>query len=326
MSSVTQVPVSVRTRASGTVTMPGAWSAVHELGLRPVLRETFVRFRYGDGFSHARALGLQLCLAAIPLVIAVVGISNQGSSGPLAVLLRRTVLALTPGASDALLRRALRPLSDAGEERGAGLALWLGLLFALVSLTMAMGQIERGANRIYGIQRDRPTRAKYARAAVLCLVAGLPAMIGSLVLVGAAALGEAVEQLYGVGDDLVPVIAWPAGAALLLGALVLVLRHAPRREQPAWSLLLIGALAALVSWLVLTGLLAFYLHVSAQLGSVYGPLTGVLALLLWAELSSAAVFLGVALCAQLEACVVGERRAVRELDRHPGTSLPGSVS
>lgn len=32
--------------------------------------EAFARFRYGDGFSHSRALGFQLCLAFIPLVIA----------------------------------------------------------------------------------------------------------------------------------------------------------------------------------------------------------------------------------------------------------------
>lgn len=309
MSSVVPVPAGVAGATSGRLTGADAWTTVRAVGPRNLLRETFVRFRYGDGFTSARALGLQLCLAALPLVIAVVGLSNAVSSGMLALLLRRTVLALTPGASDALLERALEPLSDAGDDRGAELALWLGLLVALLSLTTAMGQLERGANRIYGVQRDRPSLLKYSRAAVLAVAAGVPAMVGSLVLVSAAALGAAVEELYGLDDDLVTVVAWPTGALLLLGALVLVLARAPRRRQPGWSHLAIGAVTALVAWLVLTGSLAWYLHLSAGLGSVYGPLTGVLALLLWAQVSSAAVFLGVALGAQLEACAGGRLMA-----------------
>ncbi len=309
MSSVTPVP-EVRTSPAGQrLTARGAWSTARAAGARPVGTETFVRFRYGDGFSSARALGLQLSLTAIPLVIAVVGLSNELSSGTLGLLLRRTVLALTPGASDALLTRALEPLSDAGDERGAELALWLGLLFALVSLTTGMGQVERGVNRIYGIQRDRPTPVKYLRAALLAGCAGLPAMVGFLVLVSAAAFGEAVEQVYGIDDDTVSVLAWPPGAGLMLLGIVLMFRRAPRRDQPAWSFLAIGGGAALLVWLLLTGLLAYYLHLSAGLGSVYGPLTGVMALLLWAQLTAGAIFLGLALCAQLEAAAAGQHEA-----------------
>ena len=36
-----------------------------------------VRFRFGDGFSHARALGLQLCLAPVPLLIALNGLASK---------------------------------------------------------------------------------------------------------------------------------------------------------------------------------------------------------------------------------------------------------
>jgi uncharacterized BrkB/YihY/UPF0761 family membrane protein len=39
---------------------------------RRLLRDAFLRFRSGDGFSHAQALGLQLCLAAVPLLIAAI--------------------------------------------------------------------------------------------------------------------------------------------------------------------------------------------------------------------------------------------------------------
>jgi hypothetical protein len=35
-----------------------------------------------------------------------------------------------------------------------------------------MAQVERGANRIYGVQQDRPTPAEYGRALFLALAAG----------------------------------------------------------------------------------------------------------------------------------------------------------
>ena len=62
---------------------------------------------------------------------------------------------------------------------------------------------------------------------------------------------------------------------------------------------------SLALWLLLTGLLALYVVKSASFGSTYGPLTGIFALLLWANLSSVALFLGVAFAAQLEAVRAG---------------------
>jgi uncharacterized BrkB/YihY/UPF0761 family membrane protein len=49
-----------------------AWQALRRHGGRRLLRDAFLRFRSGDGFSDARALGLQLRLAAVPLLIAAV--------------------------------------------------------------------------------------------------------------------------------------------------------------------------------------------------------------------------------------------------------------
>ena len=47
------------------------------------------------------------------------------------------------------------------------------MLAAMVAAAGAMGQIERGANRIYGVERDRPTVRKYLVATGLALTAGV---------------------------------------------------------------------------------------------------------------------------------------------------------
>lgn len=75
----------------------------------------------------------------------------------------------SPGDSDQLIRDTLSGGEEA-EEAGE-VALTLGLLAGLLALTTAMAQIER-ANRMYGVERDRPTRRKYLTALGLAITAG----------------------------------------------------------------------------------------------------------------------------------------------------------
>jgi uncharacterized BrkB/YihY/UPF0761 family membrane protein len=62
---------------------------------------------------------------------------------------------------------------------------------------------------------------------------------------------------------------------------------------------------ALTLWVLFSYLLSLYVQTSGSFGSTYGPLTGVIALLIWAQLTSIALFLGIAFCAQLEAVRAG---------------------
>lgn len=55
----------------------------------------------------------------------------------------------------------------------------------MVNTTTAMCQVERGANRIYGVERDRVFHQKYLRGLVMSLSAGIPLGIGSLLMVAA---------------------------------------------------------------------------------------------------------------------------------------------
>lgn len=277
------------------------------VGPRPLLTQSFLRFRYGDGFSHARALALQLSLAVIPLVIALVGLSSTVGSSRAGEVLRRTLLALTPGASGDAVRGSLsRPPGGAGGK----VALVVGLVTALLALTTAMGQVERGANRLYGVRRDHPGPVKYARAVVLALLAGVPALTGFLVLVAGGALADAVQQVYGSGRTVTQVLRWPVGALLMLLALSGMVARAPRRTQPGRSWLLVGAGVALVLWLAFSLLLSGYLGSSSSFGSVYGPLTGIMALLLWSQLTALALLFGIAVGAQLESVRGGQAEAV----------------
>jgi YihY family inner membrane protein len=297
--------------------------ALRRYGGWPLVRDAFIRFRYGDGFSHARAFAFQLCLAVVPFMIAFAGLAaDLGAETPGRVV-ADTIGAITPGASEPLVRELL---ADSAHSRDAGeLALTLGLLTGLIALTTAMAQIERGANRIYGVERDRPAAAKYTRAAVLTLVAGLPALFGFLLLVAGHPFAESAERhwatarhLHVLGDTL----RWPLSLGLIVVAVGLLFRRSPRRNQPALSWLLFGAVVTTVLWWLASLLLAGYVRVSGGFGATYGPLTGFIALLLWANLTGIAIFLGLAFAAQLEARRVGVRRPAKQDSWKPGRPVP----
>jgi YihY family inner membrane protein len=294
-----------------------AWHLARQHGLKKIAVESFVRFRYGDGFTNSRALALQACLAVVPFLLALTGLASDIDEERPAAVVAHVVDSLSPGSGDGDALTSAVDGSDTSEAAGE-VALALGLGFALLSMTTAMAQVERGANRIYGIRRDRKALHKYGRAAVLAAVLAVPVGVGFIMIVGGSALGEAMAENYGWSERSVlwwNVLRWPLGLGLLVFAIAVLLDHAPRRRQPALSWLALGSSISVVLTGIATAGLAAYVSLSGSFGSVYGPLAGVFALLLWALLSSIAFFYGTAVCAQLEALRAG--------DTNPALDDPG---
>jgi YihY family inner membrane protein len=284
-----------------------ALETLREVGRVRLLRDSFVRFRYADGFSHARALAFQFMLTLVPALIALVGLARVVGQPEVSEILSQTFQDLAPGPAGETLTRAL-DTETAKAREDAETALAAGLAIAIVSGATAMGQIERGANRIYGVERDRPALRKYAVAAGLALSAGLATVLAFVALVAGDALGQALSDVTGWGPELETaweIGRWPLGAALVAGAVALVFRIAPNRRQPSASWLVFGSGLAVALWFVFTGALALYISLSGDFGETYGPLAGVMGLLLWSLLTALALFFGLAVAAQLEAARSG---------------------
>ena len=200
------------------------------------------------------------------------------------------LLRITPGSTSEIVAKTLKQ----GQEQaghGGQLALWAGLVVALVALTTSMGQVERGANRIYGIQRDRPARQKYGRAVLMALTAGLLSLVGPAHHRRRRHGGRRARGANGWQDFGLHV--WQAcgsrsACLLAFGAFAIIVERAPRRRQPAGHGWASGPASP---WCCgsLHLRLSLYVAHSGSFGSTYGPLTGVMALLLWAYLASMAL-------------------------------------
>lgn len=68
---------------------------------------------------------------------------------------------------------------------------------------------------------------------------------------------------------------------------------------------MVGSAVTVVLWTALTVLLAAYLGLSNRFGEIHGPWAGLIGVLLWALLNAFALYLGLAVAAQLETIGAG---------------------
>ncbi|MFH9958512.1 YihY/virulence factor BrkB family protein [Streptomyces roseolus] len=316
MGTATRVPQQRDVRGE-ELSGDEAWAALRRYGGWRLARDSFIRFRYADGFSHSRALALQTVLSLVPLAIAAIGLSGVLHTEGIGRVAELTISRLASGPSQEMVDEALaqsrRHAGDGGQA-----ALWLGLLFSVTNVTTGLCQVERGANRIYGNERDRPFLHKYFRGLVMAVLAGLPLGLSFVLIVLGADLTHAFAEVYGL--DPAATRAWgllrvPVGTLLAVLATSAIFRLSPRRDQPGYTWLAFGAVVHLLLWLTATWALSLYVGASSSFTSVYGPLSAVMSLLLWSYLTSLALFLGLSFAAQLEAVRAGTREPV---SRDPG--------
>jgi uncharacterized BrkB/YihY/UPF0761 family membrane protein len=120
--------------------------------------------------------------------------------------------------------------------------------------------------------------------------------------------GDALRQALGVDADLDlawRILRWPVVCLALGAATALLFTRVPRRRQPEASWLAVGAGLSVALWVLLTVALGVLVDASGSFGATYGPLAGMIAVLMWAFLTSVALFLGLAFAAQLEAVRAG---------------------
>jgi YihY family inner membrane protein len=303
--------VSTATRVPETWDLDGddARETLTSVGKARLLRDSFVRLRAADGTSHARSLAFMVSLCLVQGLIVLLGVASSFGGVGLTSTVAHNLGSGVPGPGGAVLADAVQQARKVG-ERHEFVPLFIGVLGLLVTATFAMGQMERGLNRIYGVERDRPARKKYARALLLAVSVG-PMLAAALLLIGFAPNPDEPAITL---DDFWVYGRWVVAAGLIFVALALLLRFCPNRHQPGRAWLAFGTLTALTLWLAVTGLLALGFRLAATFPQTYGPLAGIVALLLWGYVSALTIFYGVAVAAELEATRAHVRETVARAD------------
>lgn len=295
-------------------------------GKRTLLVDSFSRLREADGTSHSRSLAFMGSLIIVQGIVVLLGLATVIGGAGVSSAIAGTIAAAVPGPASAPLRTALEQAREVG-VRHDYVALVVGLAGLLFTATIALGQIERGLNRLYGVEKDRPTKERYRRAFVLGLVTG------SLLATAFVLLGLDWRRADGwnaSGNSAWLVLRWPLALALVALAFGILLRYSPNRHQPGRAWLAFGSFVAVTLWTASTVAVGLAFELASTFPRTYGPLAGVVALLLWTYVSALAIFYGVAVAAELEAVRASshgsEREERDEARARDGTGQPELVA
>lgn len=291
-------------------------------GRKRLVADAWMRLRAADGFSHARSLAFVISLLLVQGVIVLVGLAAALGDTDVSATISRAVRSAAPGPAGRVLTNTVFHAYVTGSS-GQYVVLILVGIAALVTGATLMGQMERALNRLYGIEQDRPTVEKYGRATLLALTAGLLATVAFAMF----ALGHAIGE--GIGNDAAAqtwrLARWPLALALMIASIALLFRWSPRRRQPAWSWLAFGATVSVLLWSLVTVALGIFFQTTTTFATTYGPLAGMIALLLWAFVSSVAILFGAAVAAQLEAVRAGASAPRDEVKAEPRVQPASSL-
>ncbi len=267
-----------------------------------VLRKTAREFSRDECTDLAAALTYYAVLAMFPAAIALISLVGLVGQGPQTV---QTLLdVLRQAGAGSVVSTVEEPLmSLATAQRAAGFAFVIGLASALWSASGYVGAFGRAMNRMYGIREGRPIwKLRPLQLVVTLLSLLLAAAVAlSLVLTGPAA--EAVGNAIGLGSTAVLVwniAKWPVLILVVVLVVALLYYATPNIQQPKFRWISVGALLAIVTWIVASALFGFYVASFSSYNKTYGALAGVVVFLLWLWITNLALLFGAELDSELE--------------------------
>jgi membrane protein len=202
---------------------------------------------------------------------------------------------LSPSTADLIGEQIKQVTSGAG---GAlGVATVIGILTALWSASSGMKALITGVNLAY----DEGESRKFVKLRGLAIVLTLGAMVlmgvALALIVGFPALADSwpTALRWTVGS-----LRWVLLAALLIGALAVLYRYAPDRDEPKWTWASWGSGIATLLWILASIGFSIYVNSFGNYNKTYGALAGIIILMFWLYLTAVIVLVGAELNTEME--------------------------
>jgi membrane protein len=258
-----------------------------------VAKRAYGRFGEVQLTDRAASLAYYGFLSLFPaLIVAVALLALFGSYPETYESIIDTLREAAPGTAVDTIDSALR---DVLQGRGAGGLLGIGLVFALITASGAVGAAIRALEEINGTRREGSfVRDNLTRLwLTVALMALFLVAFASLLLAGP--IFGAISEAAGLGDTgrtLVAAARYPVGMAALLGATLLLYSQGPAATRRRLVEHLPGALLAAALWVIASVGFSFYVSKFSTYNATYGTLGAVIVLLVWIYIVSIAMLVG----------------------------------
>ncbi|MBO3085654.1 YihY/virulence factor BrkB family protein [Cellulomonas fengjieae] len=266
-----------------------------------VLRKTVREFTKDQCTDLAAALTYYAVLAIAPALLAIVSV--LGFVGDPEKMIT-DVLKIASDAGVSSVDDTLRPILDnLTSAPAAGLAFVLGLALALWSASGYVAAFSRGMNRVYEIDEGRPIWKLRPVLLVVTVVLVLIAVVVVAAVVLSGGVARSIGAAVGLSDAAVTVwniAKWPVIVALVVTAIAVLYYATPNVQQPKFRWISLGAIVALVVWVLASAAFGFYVTNFSSYNETYGSLAGVIVFLLWLWITNLALLFGAELDAEIE--------------------------
>lgn len=266
-----------------------------------VVRKTLREFTKDQCTDLAAALTYYAVLAIAPAGLAVASIF--GLVGDPQKMVDNVLQVVTDVGSESAAESAKPVLERLASAPSAGLALVIGVVLALWSASGYVAAFSRGMNRVYEVDEGRPVWKLRPALLLVTLVLVLIAVLVIAMAILSGGVAESVGQTIGLSDAVVTVwniAKWPVILILVVAAVAILYHSTPNVKQPKFRWISLGALVAILVWIVASAAFAFYVANFASYDKTYGSLAGVIILLLWLWLTNLALLFGAELDAEVE--------------------------
>ncbi|MFD6565520.1 YihY/virulence factor BrkB family protein [Micromonospora profundi] len=268
---------------------------------KAALRRTVREFQDDSLTDWAAALTYYGVLSIFPGVLVLISILGLlGTSATEGV--KDTVNQAVPeGNIQKIIEDAITQAQASGGL--ASIAAIIGLLAAFWSASGYIAAFMRASNTIYDVPEGRPIWKTLPIRVGVTAVIGVLLLACAVIVVFTGRFAELVGNAIGLGSTAVAVwnvAKWPVLLVLVSLMFAILYWASPNARHGGFRWVSPGGVLAVVIWLVISGLFAFYVSNFGSYNKTYGALAGVIIFLIWLWLSNIAILLGAEFDAELE--------------------------
>ena len=228
-----------------------------------------------------------------------------------------------PGDAASMLRKTFAEI----QRSAHGGLLSAGALTALWASSSGMDSMISALNHSYDIVDRRPWWKRRLIALVLTVAFALFILVGLVLLVFGAQIGNLLAARLGLGDTFTTV--WNVVSVLIVigsvgFSLALLYYVAPDAKQ-RWRWVTPGSVVALVLWLGLSYGLRIYVSHFGNYSATYGSIGGVILLILWLYLTGVVLLLGAEINAEIEHAAAEHGAVTAKAEGEKGAPVDGAA-
>jgi membrane protein len=266
-----------------------------------ILKNTVREFLDDECTDVAAALTYYAVLSLFPAILALVSI--LGLVGQSQETTSTVLNMLKDMGADSMVKTIDRPIRQLTQNQAAGFALVLGLLLSVWSASGYVNSFGRAMNRIYEIDEGRPIWKLRPMMLLVTVVLLILAAATALALVVSGPVAEVVGGTIGLSDVAVTVwgiAKWPVLLGIVIVMVAILYHYTPNVRQPKFQWVSVGAVVAIVAWVVASAAFGFYVANFGSYDQTYGSLAGAIVFLLWLWITNLALLFGAELDAETE--------------------------